>query len=110
MAKYKSTQNPSLPQPRERVCECIEPWKLGRVIIFRFEESTDLIEKERGRKRFFFFFRNEKEEEERKNSKRKRRRRKKEDAEEERRRRRKKKVERRRIKRKGESVQRIGVW
>ena len=55
MAKYKSTQNPSLPPPRERVCECIEPWKLGRVIIFRFEESTDLIEKERGRKRNIFF-------------------------------------------------------
>ena len=53
---------------------------------FRFEESTDLIEKERGRKRKKIF-RNEKEEEERKNSKRKRRRRrrrKKVDAKEER--------------------------
>ena len=58
---------------------------------FKFEENTDLIEKERGRKReFFFFFRNEKEDEERKNSKRRRRRKnmlKKKNVEEERRRR-----------------------
>ena len=33
------------------MCECIEPWRLGREIFFRFEESTDLIEKEKGRKR-----------------------------------------------------------
>ena len=71
--KPKLTTKTQACRRHERVCECIEPWKLGREIFFffffyRFEESTNLIEKERGRKRknFFFFFRNEKEEEERK--------------------------------------------
>ena len=41
---------------REREGECIEPWKFGREIFFKFEENADLIEKERGRKREFFFF------------------------------------------------------
>ena len=60
------------------MCECIEPWRLGREIFFRFEESTNLIEKEWGRKReiFFYFLRNEKEEEERKKEKKHRRRKK----------------------------------
>ena len=63
---------------RERVCECIEPWRLGReIFFFRFEESTNLIEKEKD-----FFFRDEKEEEERKKE-RKAKEKEKEDAEEE---------------------------
>ena len=43
----------------ERECECIEPWRLCREKFFffsRFEESTDLMERDEGRKRNIYIF------------------------------------------------------
>ena len=53
--KPKLTTKTQACRRHERECECIEPWKLGREIFFRFKESTDLIEKERGEKEKEFF-------------------------------------------------------